>query len=108
VLRVVDVLNPKNPNLWLPGGEQQDLPYVLCDLLAMTGRIATANGLTLSAAITHTLHKNDVRQRKPRVLTEQEQEARKASGRDRLAINPFIGQLLVAATSAEKLYSRNK
>lgn len=93
-LRTVDVLNPKNKGLWIGLESRPDLATTIKDLLIAVGWLATANNLTMSAAVEHTLHKLHTRTRKPHVIEEADARQAVSSGRERLSIDPLVKKLL--------------
>lgn len=94
-LRVVDVLNPKNDDLWIPGYKRTSLSEALGDFLTTTSFIASNNSVLLSDALKHTIDKLSKRERKPHVIDEVLDGKAMISGRQRLNIHPFVGKILL-------------
>lgn len=100
-LRVVDVLNPKNKDLWFPSYQRPSPEKSLGDLLTITSFIASRHSILLSGALKHTIEKLSDRERKPHVIDEANKNELVASMRERLNIHPFVGTLLVTTFAAE-------
>lgn len=100
-LRVVDVMNPKNDDLWLPGLHRTSLNKALSDLLVISGFISSKHSVTFSQAIKHTVAKLQSRERKPHVIDEAQASELMTSMRQRLNIHPFVGKLLAKTVLGE-------
>jgi len=100
-LRVVDVLNPKNEDLWLPTYQRASLEKALGDLLTTASFIASKHSILLSDALKHTIEKLSERKRNPHVIDEAQKNELISSMRQRLNIHPFVGRLLIKTLSAE-------
>jgi|SRR3989344_2067667 len=106
-LRVVDVLNPKNEDLWLPTRQRESLEKALGDLLTTSSLVALKYSVKLSDALHHTTVKLSNRERNPRVIDEVQQNTLMSSMRQRLNIHPFISKLLLGTLSAETSTEEN-
>lgn len=100
-LRVVDTLNPKHDDLWIPDCLRLSPDAALHDLLAVAGVIAGRQGISLSAAAMRNVAKLQSRPRNPHVIDKTIEAKLIESGRERLVVNPFIGQLIVKSYIAE-------
>lgn len=95
MLRVVDKLNPKTPELWLGYDEPITLSESINDAMVCISRVASDNDISLNEAAIKTLIKNNDRQRNPHVVDGAEDLAN--SGRDRMRIDPWIVKLVLSA-----------
>jgi hypothetical protein len=101
-LRVVDTMRPESNRLWLGLEAKIDLPDALKDLVSAAGWVATTNGLTLSAAVNHTITKLTHRTRRPHVIEESTTGRQTPpSGKRRLNVNALATALLVRGTTEE-------
>ena len=93
-LRVVDVLNPKNSELWQPDGERVPLTQALGDLMICAALEANHHGVSVNDAAWQTYLKLDTRIRTTHVLNEAAHKQRAISSvRERLHGNRWVRQL---------------
>lgn len=104
ILRVNDILMPRNNSLWIAedGSLQRsdDLQGALESTIAALRQFADEKGFDLSEAMTITADKLDTRARKPHVIEEQEDTKLLTSGRER-AVSALTRDALRTAMRVE-------
>lgn len=92
-LRVADILNPQNPDLWLPAAnEKRFVAPVLADYLVAVVRTANNHDIDLADAAYRTAQKLAGRTRRPHVVDE---DTLRSSTRRRIAVSRFTQALLL-------------
>ena len=97
-MRVADVMNPQNNELWNGYEQRLELPQVLRDLMTCVTSIACTNDIRISEAIQNTLNKLQTRPREPHVIEEARQNDLTSSVRYRLMIDPWVRSLFFKKT----------
>jgi len=98
-LRVADVMNPKNDELWNGYEQALELPQAIIDLLKCIAYTASSHGVKLSEAIESTLAKLRNRPRPPHVIEKAANKNLKSSMRYRLLIDPWVRALFLNVDS---------
>lgn len=110
ILRVNDILMPRNDSLWIAkdGSFQrsEDLRATLESAITALKQFTDEKGFSLSEAMTITADKLDTRARKPHVIEEQEGKKVLVSGRERAVSSLTKGALRVALQTELALLSK--
>jgi NTP pyrophosphatase (non-canonical NTP hydrolase) len=97
-MRVADVMNPQNDELWNGYEHRLELPIALRDLMNCVTFIASTNEIKITEAVQNTLNKLQTRARKPHVIEKASQNDLKSSVRYRLMIDPWVRSLFFKKT----------
>jgi hypothetical protein len=103
IMRAVDVLNPKTPELWIGTTERPSLGVALGDVTGAYAYYANQYDISLVKAIQHVVQKLETRERPPDVIAQADKNERLpvSSGRGRLEIIPWVGELINRAALAQ-------
>lgn len=110
ILRVNDILMPRNDSLWMAkdGSFQrsEDLRGALESAITALKQFTDEKGFSLNESMTITADKLDTRARKPHVIEEQEGKKMLVSGRERAVSSLTKGALRVALQTELALLSK--